>query len=294
MPEDQMTTAMVEYTPSVSLTLEQQSEYMRAFEAMKEKVLIPKRDYDTIPGTPKPTLLKPGAERLLLACGMTHRAELQDKIEDFNDGFFFYRYSVTVSKYVNGAKLDIASCEASANSKEKRYRNQDPYTTQNTLIKMAIKRALVGATLQATATSGLFTQDVEDMDLQQEQPNQNPERPPGPGGKVASEKSARMLYAVATKELSWTHQEFLKWLQDTFSVSDSKKLSQRQVSWAIDILKRQAGDGHVTRNESAAGGGESEGEEPVPGAEEDVDQSAGQDDATLYGPSGGGPYDGED
>ena len=38
----------------------------------------------------------------------------------------------------------ISECEGSANSKEKRYRNQDVYTIVNTLQKMAIKRAMVG------------------------------------------------------------------------------------------------------------------------------------------------------
>lgn len=41
--------------------------------------------------------------------------------------------------------------------------NPDPYDAQNTLLKMAAKRAQVDATLRVTATSGLFTQDVEDM-----------------------------------------------------------------------------------------------------------------------------------
>src|SRR5690606_38916844 len=47
--------------------------------------------------------------------------------------------------------------------KEYKIQNRDPYTLVNTLQKMAIKRALVGATLQATGASGLFTQDEEDI-----------------------------------------------------------------------------------------------------------------------------------
>lgn len=41
--------------------------------------------------------------------------------------------------------------------------NPDPDDADNTLLKMAEKRAQIDATLRTTATSGLFTQDVEDM-----------------------------------------------------------------------------------------------------------------------------------
>jgi hypothetical protein len=40
----------------------------------------------------------------------------------------------------------------------------DPWDKANTLLKMAEKRAHVDATLRATATSGLFTQDAEDIE----------------------------------------------------------------------------------------------------------------------------------
>lgn len=42
--------------------------------------------------------------------------------------------------------------------------NSDPFDLENTIKKMAAKRAQVDATLRTTATSGLFTQDVEDME----------------------------------------------------------------------------------------------------------------------------------
>jgi ssDNA-binding Zn-finger/Zn-ribbon topoisomerase 1 len=44
-----------------------------------------------------------------------------------------------------------------------RIENDDPFTLVNTILKMAKKRALVDAVLSATRSSGLFTQDVEDM-----------------------------------------------------------------------------------------------------------------------------------
>jgi hypothetical protein len=46
-----------------------------------------------------------------------------------------------------------------------RIENDNPWDFQNTILKMAAKRAKVAATLNATAASDIFTQDVEDMDL---------------------------------------------------------------------------------------------------------------------------------
>jgi hypothetical protein len=41
--------------------------------------------------------------------------------------------------------------------------NEDPWVLWNTVLKMAKKRALIDATLSATSSSGIFTQDVEDL-----------------------------------------------------------------------------------------------------------------------------------
>jgi len=41
----------------------------------------------------------------------------------------------------------------------------DPYTMDNTVLKMAKKRALVDAALLVASLSDVFTQDLEDMDI---------------------------------------------------------------------------------------------------------------------------------
>lgn len=166
------------------------------------EVLQEGTDYDTIPGTQKPTLLKPGAENMLRFFGLGHRIELNESVKDWESGFFYFSYKVTVFKLIGeGEEFVLSECEGSANSKESRYadrwvpqwrlkdhgiddpsglesrdrendrgpykeykvKNKDIFSLVNTLQKMAIKRALVGAALQATGASGLFTQDLEDM-----------------------------------------------------------------------------------------------------------------------------------
>lgn len=48
-------------------------------------------------------------------------------------------------------------------AKSKKIENDNPWDLDNTLVKMACKRALVAATLNATAASDIFTQDLEEL-----------------------------------------------------------------------------------------------------------------------------------
>lgn len=139
-----------------------------------DKLLQEKVDYDRIPGTDRPTLLKPGAEIL---CKVFHlaqgKADLIEQHEDFDKGIFSYVVGMPLIHIDSG--LQIAYGIGSANSYEKKYRyrkdkdsgmqieNADPADQQNTLIKMANKRAFVDAVLKATGASRKFTQDMEDF-----------------------------------------------------------------------------------------------------------------------------------
>lgn len=160
-------------------------------------------DYGKIPGTNKDTLYKGGAEQLAGWFGYSIRFPDDRKRvhEDWEGGVFAYHYVCEVVD--RGTGDVVAECEGSCNSRESKYgyrwafesevkemeldptklekktrkskkpphreydvykvRNAEPYDLVNTLQKMAQKRAMVGAILIATAQSGRFTQDVEDM-----------------------------------------------------------------------------------------------------------------------------------
>lgn len=77
-------------------------------------------DYGTIPGTSKPTLYKPGAEKLSTLFGLRNMFIPMDKIENWDEenAMFFYRYKAQLWK---GDWL-IAEGIGSASSKEDRYR----------------------------------------------------------------------------------------------------------------------------------------------------------------------------
>jgi len=117
-------------------------------------------DYGVIPGCKKPSLYKPGAEKLENIFGFYHTFEELAKVEDHDKGFYFYRYRCVVIRRKTGGI--VGECIGSCNSKEKRYSGHDPYTLTNTVDKMAQKRAYVGAILNATRVSNEFTQDIED------------------------------------------------------------------------------------------------------------------------------------
>lgn len=119
-------------------------------------------DYGKIPGSPKPSLFKPGAEKLCNLYGFTINVDILEKVENWKEGFFYYLCKCSLRSKKTGEIISegLGSC----NSKETKFARQNPYTIVNTILKMAKKRALIDATLSATRTSGIFTQDIEDME----------------------------------------------------------------------------------------------------------------------------------
>ncbi|WDU83904.1 hypothetical protein [Caloramator sp. Dgby_cultured_2] len=47
-------------------------------------------DYGKIPGSPKPSLFKPGAEKLCNLYGFTINVDILEKVENWKEGFFYY------------------------------------------------------------------------------------------------------------------------------------------------------------------------------------------------------------
>ena len=147
-----------------------------SFQQMVKGTMVRDQDYGVIPGTQKPTLLKPGAEKLLMLLGLQSEYSIVNKVEDWDAGFFAYTVRATLTH--NGEV--ITQGLGAANTKETRYQlkhynnethkkewdgetYQDPFTLQNTVLKMAKKRAQVDAALTVGSLSNIFTQDVEDL-----------------------------------------------------------------------------------------------------------------------------------
>lgn len=145
---------------------------------LMEELLQPKVDFDRIPGTERPTLLKPGAEMLCKVYGLAQGdMRVTDKTEDWEHGIFCYTVTCPLVHIASGNIIAVGIGAANSHEVKYRYRNKyddeakqkirtenaDPADNINTLIKMASKRAFVDAVLKATCASRIFTQDVEDM-----------------------------------------------------------------------------------------------------------------------------------
>jgi len=135
------------------------------FQQVIQKTLHQGHDFGIIPGTDKPTLLKPGAEKILMMMGLRSEFEIVDSTRDFEKGFFQYQVRCKLLK----GDMVITEGLGACNTRERKYLKMDPYTMDNTVLKMAKKRALVDAALLVASLSDVFTQDIEDMDLNGEQ-----------------------------------------------------------------------------------------------------------------------------
>ena len=100
---------------------------LRRYQAVKDfigSILKPGVDYGVIPGSDKPTLLKPGAEKMTAFFGFTVRFVLVDKVLDWtgkdHDGEPFFNFDYRAQLW-RGGEL-IAEGDGSCNSWEKKYR----------------------------------------------------------------------------------------------------------------------------------------------------------------------------
>lgn len=177
---DVMTGELVPIT-SARLTPDEAGKAATWLREIMRSVLTEGMDYGTIPGTKKPTLFKPGAEMLVIAAGMRFDQQRIDDEDAREHRGITYRCTVYRGEWPQ------AVCEGYAGYDEWNY--TPGKTSWNTIIKMAQKRALVGAALNAVAGSGLFAADLDDMPPAVDEPGGPPparNRGPRAGSGTAS------------------------------------------------------------------------------------------------------------
>jgi hypothetical protein len=149
--------------------------------ALISQVLEKDRDFGTIPGTgDKPTLLKPGAERLCISFGVGITYEIvekeidHDRVNVYDTKYKQGQRSVGLYRYVVKAILKrrdtgewVGDGLGACSTMESKYISR-PRDCENTALKMAEKRALVAAVLNTFGLSDRFTQDVEEIRESQE------------------------------------------------------------------------------------------------------------------------------
>lgn len=240
-----MNEVLVTQTQQVSLidnidvaSIQQTMQKIAHFQAVVQNTLKSQHDYGIIPGTNKPTLLKPGGEKICMMLGVNPEYEFLDKETDYVKGFFNYEIRCTLMRGSQKVAQGVGSC----NSYEKKYRwinsdtvpeGVDPSTIQsitdrygrtkykvpnpnicdlaNTILKMGKKRAFIDAVLQVSSLSEIFTQDVEEMQdfIQQEQGAAASSMTPEEAGAVKLNfgkhkgKSLKELYKEDNQYFSW-------------------------------------------------------------------------------------------
>lgn len=112
-------------------------------------------------GAKKDTLLKSGAEKILMLMGVSSEFEILHQIEDYEKGLFVYKFRCVLKD--KNARI-ITEGFGSCNSKEKQFTSEkvDIFKSANTILKIGRKRAMVDATLTIASLSNIFTQDLED------------------------------------------------------------------------------------------------------------------------------------
>jgi len=103
----------------LAMTIGQAVDRYNAVVEFTRTVMKPDKDYGIIPGTgAKPTLLKPGAEKLCSLFGFVPQFVKTDSIIDFDKGLFYLEYRCELWR--NGAL--VATGIGSCNSHETKYR----------------------------------------------------------------------------------------------------------------------------------------------------------------------------
>lgn len=174
-----------------------------------DKVMVDGVHYGKIPGTDKPTLYQPGAEKICATFHLAPKQAVEDLSEPHNN---FYRYRVACSLYTIRDGLFVGAAVGEASSAEEKYqweravcqehfdatdpsrrrvkykKDGDGFSTvnqvqrngadlANTVLKMAAKRAFISAARGATAASDLLDVDLEEevvADLAKEQRAEQP------------------------------------------------------------------------------------------------------------------------
>ena len=196
---------------------------------LMRELMVPDVHYGLIPGTQKKSLYQPGAELIGLTFHWSTRYVSEDL--SYTD---VVRYRVTCELYSRDSGEFVGSGPGEASSDEEKYRWRkivcdaefdetpedrrrtvwkkgkagssyqvkqvriEPADIANTVLKMAAKRAFIGATRTASACSDMFTQDLEDMspELRQAMGEESaPSEPPKPIG----DKDWKKLMAQAKR-----------------------------------------------------------------------------------------------
>lgn len=172
------------------MAAQQVLQHAMVVQEVMQAVMKPEIHFGKIPGTDKPTLFQPGADKLLMAFRIAPVFDIEDLS---TPDVVRYRVNCRGVHQVSG--VELGSCVGEASSGEEKYKwrravndkefdatpithrrvkfaktyevkqvRTEPADMANTVLKMAEKRAKIGMVLNVTGASDMFGQDLEDLD----------------------------------------------------------------------------------------------------------------------------------
>ena len=165
LPAGAASQAILDVSPVLSLA--EVGNMFSEFETFVKSQMKEDQDYGLIPGARRPNLWKPGAEKLAFWHGLGIQ---NDHVAgEVSPTYVSHTYNCRLVSMRSGQLK--ATCEGSANSSEPRFAKtadkqgiKDMRALDNDIRKRAIKRAMVGAVLFATAGSGYFDSSSAEHD----------------------------------------------------------------------------------------------------------------------------------
>jgi hypothetical protein len=193
---------VIQRTAIMADALDQAKKQRALLKQYVEEHMVKDTDWGTIPGTPKPSLWKAGAEKITSLYRCTAKFTVVERIERWGlqeDEAPLFHYQFKCRLVSRDTDKVVAEGVGSANSMERKYARQDPYTIANTILKMAKKRSLVDAAIALGCCSDLFTQDLEDLNG-----NGHQEKAVGPAhGGARAPKAAPAGHPPGDFKLGW-------------------------------------------------------------------------------------------
>ena len=122
---------VVEYQQPQELALPDSAYLQREFQAVREfqrivhEFMVSGQDYGVIPGTNKPTLLKPGAEKITKLLGLADTYEVTGSIEDWTRPLFHYQVKCRLVSLKTGTVVAEGLGECNSMESHYRWRNRE-------------------------------------------------------------------------------------------------------------------------------------------------------------------------
>lgn len=199
-------------------------------------------DYDKHPGYQKPSLEKPGAEKVCVAlnCG-SEIIKKDTTIINPQYGLKEYELVVGLKHRLSGEivgegvgygradEKDLYAWDKEQNAKVLKPERAE--WANNTALKMAYKSALICATLSTGALSGYFTQDLEEIknDKQAKKPQSQSKQQPQPQGDLSEVLQFGKYKGKSFIEIHKLNSSYLGWLLEKSDVfKDGKNAELRE------------------------------------------------------------------